>query len=103
MKHRIVCTGRGTHKRHVFNSVDIDGTRMMINAVVVKNTPGLAGDIDGDIVEPISVARAYDPRQGKGLRWECPLCHVNARFSSEADARNWIRARGRVADISHDT
>lgn len=102
MEVTVVCTGRGSHKRHMFNRLTLDGDgQVVMQPFRIANMPELAGvEFDGVAVETQAVMPpAYEPRTSKGgWRWECPYCPTRVRLSTDELAA-WLRGN-RVVDIS---
>jgi hypothetical protein len=102
MEITVICTGRGSHKRHMFNRLSLDGDgQVAVQPFRIANMPELAAvEFDGVAIETQAVMPpAYEPRTSKGWRWKCPRCGVDRRFTFESLV-TWIGER-RVADISH--
>jgi hypothetical protein len=99
---KVVCTGRGTHKRYTFNEVTVTGAEIKIRATRVANMPDFkGGTIEGMQVPAYALTRTYNPRHGAaGWRWKCDLCGTDSRFSDDDDLRAWLETTRRVADIS---
>lgn len=103
----VVCTGRGSHKRHTFNEITVTPDALQCNRTRVANMPDLKGQmLDGEEVAGDSpayaLALAYNPRQPSGgWRWDCPACAADERFADDDGVRRWLASiNGRVADIS---
>jgi hypothetical protein len=99
----VVCKGRGTHKRHAFNTITVTEDGLTCKAIRKSARPDLKGlVVDGLRVPSYVLMRAYNPRHGAaGWRWKCPYCLADKRFSDDSCLRVWlVTMSGRVADIS---
>lgn len=96
----VVCTGRGSHKRLIFNQFTVDGDQLTMQPFRIANMPDLAAaEVEGVAMETKAVMPpSYDPRTSHGWRWKCPRCGTDRRFS-DATLILWLRKR-RVSDIS---
>lgn len=99
----VVCSGGGSHKRHIFNEITVNPAGLQVKSLRKKNAPEFKGaTINGIHVEPYVLVHAYNPRHGRGgWRWKCPFCAVDRQVSA-AGAVAWVQewTRGRTLDIS---
>lgn len=106
MTFKVVCTGRGIHKRRHFNEINVTGDEMRVRPVRIKNMPELkGGTIEGVTVEHKAVMPpSYEPKIGDdSWRWDCDLCRADERFTDDG-LRSWLdsvaESGRRTADIS---
>jgi hypothetical protein len=98
---KVVCTGRGTHKRRVFNEITATPEGLHCNTHRVANFAEAKGVYDdgAEVVAKAVMPASYDPRDGGRWRWRCAVCGADRRFTDQG-LRDWVNTAGRVADIS---
>lgn len=98
----VVCTGRGSHRRRIFNYVTVTSEAVRCNATRAANMPEFGGVyVDGvEVYGKAVMPAAYSPRETGRWRWRCVDCGTDARFSDDS-LRNWLEGlSNRSADIS---
>ena len=82
----VVCTGRGSHRRRIFNYVTVTAETLRRNATRGANMPVFDGVyVDGvEVHGKALMPAAYNPRERGRWRWKCGDCGTDARFSNDS-------------------
>ena len=107
---KVVCTGRGKHKRHDFNTFAVSDAGIALRPVRTANMADLEGLRDDEgvaVVLPALMPLSCDPRYGRDAwRWQCPVCSVDVRLAKDAFSAWLIEVAtggGRFVDVSQHT
>ena len=98
----VVCSGRGGHRRRLFNKVTVTAEGLCCNVTRTANMPEFKGVyVDGvEVLGKAVMPATYNPREGGRWRWKCADCGADARFS-DGSLRKWLGGLpNRSADIS---